>query len=53
MKRIWRNDFNKEFKNSKANFQSFSGANTKQLHHTIKASHTEIDRQTINDKNHN
>ena len=33
VKRIWRNDFNKELKNDKAVFWSFSGANTKQLDH--------------------
>ena len=35
VKRIRRNDFNKELKNGKAIFQSFSGANTKQLDHYI------------------
>ena len=35
IKRIRRNDFNKELKNGKAIFQSFSGANTKQLDHYI------------------
>ena len=33
VKRIWRNDLNKELKNGKAIFWSFSGANTKQLDH--------------------
>ena len=35
IKRIRRNDFNKELKNGKAIFQSFSGADTKQLDHYI------------------
>ena len=35
IKRIRRNDFNKELKNGKAMFRSFSGANTKQLSHYI------------------
>ena len=35
IKRIRRNDFNKEFKNGEAIFRSFSGANTKQLDHYI------------------
>ena len=35
MRHIRRNDFNKELKNGKAIFQSFSGANTKQLNHYI------------------
>ena len=35
IKRIRRNDFNKEFKNGKAIFSSFSGANAKQLDHYI------------------
>ena len=35
IKRIRRNDFNKELKNGKAMFRSFSGANTKQLGHYI------------------
>ena len=35
IKRIRRNDFNKELKNGKAIFRSFSGANTKQLDHYI------------------
>ena len=33
VRRIRRNDFNKELKNGKAIFRSFSGANTKQLNH--------------------
>ena len=35
IKRIRRNYFNKELKNGKAIFRSFSGANTKQLDHYI------------------
>ena len=35
IKRIRRNDFNKELKNGKAIFRSFSGANTRQLDHYI------------------
>ena len=35
VKRIRRNDFNKELKNGKAIFRSFSGANIKQLDHYI------------------
>ena len=35
VKRIRRNDFNKELKNSKAIFRSFSGAKTKQFDHYI------------------
>ena len=35
IKRIRRNDFNKELKNGKAMFRSFSGADTKQLGHYI------------------
>ena len=35
IKRIRRNDFNKELKNGKAIFQSFSGADTKQLDYYI------------------
>ena len=35
VKRIQRNDFNKEVKNGKAIFRSFNGANTKHLNHYI------------------
>ena len=35
VKRIRRNDFNKQLKNGKAIFRSFSNANTKQLDHYI------------------
>ena len=35
VKRIRRNDFNKELKSGKAIFRSFSGANMKQLDHLI------------------
>ena len=35
VRRIRRNDFNKDLKNGKVIFRSFSGANTKQLNHYI------------------
>ena len=35
IKRIKRNDFNKELRHDKAFFRSFSGANVKQLRHYI------------------
>ena len=35
LRRVHRNDFNKELKNGRAIFRSFSGANTKQLNHYI------------------
>ena len=37
IKRIQRNDFNKELKNGKAIFRCFSGANSEQLDHYIRS----------------